>query len=161
MDLSADLKATTYELQLAQTNEREIEPIRQTAACLEDMLKVVTGEMDKYPFAKTKVVGKVFTSDYKTAPSISSKQSSIEVRQRAAVGEKLSNLYKNRQEEKKQIEDTARREKEMKDMARIKRSLQLKKKIAQSYQSGSRGDVSLSQGANSRAGGSDIQFELN
>ena len=43
-------------------------------------------------------------------------------------------------------------------MARIKRSLQLKKKIAQSYQV-SRDFPSLSQGANSRAGGSDMMMQ--
>ena len=36
--LSADLKAATYEYQLSKTDERDLEPIRQTALVLEDML---------------------------------------------------------------------------------------------------------------------------
>ena len=49
-DLSNDLKASTYALQLAKTDDRELEPIRQTALILEDMLRVVTGDLSEYPY---------------------------------------------------------------------------------------------------------------
>ena len=49
-DLSADLKAATYEYQLSKTDDKDLEPIRETAFCLEDMLRVVCGDLPKYPY---------------------------------------------------------------------------------------------------------------
>jgi len=53
-DLTADLKAATYEYQLSKTDERQLEPIRQTALVMEDMLRVVTGDLPKYPYQPKK-----------------------------------------------------------------------------------------------------------
>ena len=55
-DLSADLKAATYEYQLSMTDERDTEPIRQTALVLEDMLQVLSGDLPRYPYGPKKVV---------------------------------------------------------------------------------------------------------
>ena len=49
-NLSSELKATTYALQLSKPDEKALEPIRQTALVLEDMLQVVTGQLDQYPY---------------------------------------------------------------------------------------------------------------
>ena len=49
-DISNDLKASTYALQLSKPNEKDLEPIRQTALVLEDILRVVTGDLEEYPY---------------------------------------------------------------------------------------------------------------
>ena len=38
------------------TDERDTEPIRQTALVLEDMLQVLSGDLPRYPYGPKKVV---------------------------------------------------------------------------------------------------------
>ena len=40
----------TYEYQLSKTDEADLEPIRQTALVLEDMIQVITGIIPAYPY---------------------------------------------------------------------------------------------------------------
>lgn len=56
--MSADLKATTYEYQLSMNEGMDMENTRQAALVLEDMLRVVSGEMMSYPYQPKKVVQK-------------------------------------------------------------------------------------------------------
>lgn len=72
---------------------------------LEDMLKVVTGDLEKYPFAPKKSVKVTPSSEAGAAAHRSQsltalKNKRVLVKSRLAPGERLSNLQKMRNEEK-------------------------------------------------------------
>ena len=101
------------------------------------MLKVVTGEMPKYPFDRKKVVTgapKIGIDQSRSQSLAALKNKKVQVLQRLPPGGYKSNLAKQRQEElnKKELDEKVEREK--KDIERIKRAMMLKKKIAQSHQ---------------------------
>ena len=113
MDMSKDLKAATYELQLSKVDERDVEPIRQTAEVLEIMLKVVTGELDKYPFNPKKYV-KMPQKNPIESPTASSliatKNKTILIKNRLPPGEIMSNNQKQKIEDKKKQEEQEKQE---------------------------------------------------
>ena len=101
-DLSTDLKAATYEYQLSRQDEKELEPIRQTALCLEDILRTVTGQLDQYPYTKKRVVksgttglegGRSRAASLAALKNRHSQLSSVVmIKQRVAPGERQSKL---------------------------------------------------------------------
>ena len=56
--MGPDLKAATYEYQLSMNDGMDMENTRQAALVLEDMLRVVSGEMASYPYQPKKLVQK-------------------------------------------------------------------------------------------------------
>ena len=124
----------------------DMENTRQAALVLEDMLKVVSGEIESYPYQPKKVVQKpshlqapnslhtpAYSDQQKRAISLQMKNRNVHVKQRLKPGERISALTKHREEDKIKAEEEEKLEKERKDMERIKRSIILKKRIADSH----------------------------
>ena len=124
----------------------DMENTRQAALVLEDMLKVVSGEIESYPYQPKKVVQKpshlqapnslhtpAYSDQQKRAISLQMKNRNVHVKQRLKPGERISALTKQREEDKIKAEEEEKLEKERKDMERIKRSIILKKRIADSH----------------------------
>ena len=87
---------------MSKNDERDLEPIRQTALVIEDMLKVVTGELPKYPFDRKKVVTgapKIGIDQSRSQSLAALKNKKVQVLQRLPPGGYKSNLAKQRQEE--------------------------------------------------------------
>jgi len=107
MDLSSNLKATTYEYQLSLTDGQDMENTRQTALVLEDMLRVVSGDLQSYPF-QTKKLMPISLSSYelggKRAVSLKSGKA-VHVHKRMLPGEKSSNLQKKMNDERVKVEE--------------------------------------------------------
>lgn len=118
------------------------------------MLKVVSGELPKYPYNPKKYVKSQLHSQNARAHSVLSlKKNKIQINQRLQPGEYKSNLAKQRADELKRIEETENLAKEKRDIDRIKRSFLLKKKLAQSSQGLLDGASSHSRGAKSEKKG--------
>ena len=110
-----------------------MEITRQTALVMEDMLKVVSGDLSSYPFHQKKNV-----NHQRRAVSLNAKN--VFVRQQKAPDEQLSNLKKQRVEDQHKAEEQEKLDREQKDIARIKRSIYLKQRIAESQSQSAYGD---------------------
>ena len=76
---------------------------------MEDMLKVVTGEMDKYPYGAKIFVKMPKNPDVpRSISQMALKNKNVQIKNRLTPGEGLSGLQKQRIEERKKLDEQER-----------------------------------------------------
>ena len=99
-----------------------MEPIRQTALVLEDMLQTLSGDLSRYPYGPKKVVKplKAVQESSRAASLVALKnKNNLLIKPRLQPGEYKSNLAKQRMEEMKRMEEQKAFDIEKTEMARI------------------------------------------